>query len=75
MKEETFEKLKTAGHWIGILFLIVGFHYSFESSYGWTFFAGFFVYWIINYVLIRGLIEPKIIENITNRESETQIDL
>lgn len=75
MKEGTFERLKTAGHWIGVLFWIVGLYYSFQSNYGWTFFAGFFAYWIINYGLIRGLVEPRVIQSSSNRDSETHIDL
>ena len=50
--------------------VVAGFYFSFKSSFAWTFFAGFLAYWIINYALIRGLIENKVLEGSTDNSSE-----
>jgi len=66
VKEKTFNRLKQIGGWTGMLFIVTGFYYSMKTTHGWPFIAGFVAYWVINYGLIRGLIEAKFLDDEIN---------
>jgi len=70
VKEKTYKKVKAAGHWIGMGCLLTGFYFFFKNGFVWAFFLGFFAYWIINYILIRGLIENSVSEGSTDGSAE-----
>ena len=59
MNEDRYLKLKTTGHWTGIVCMVIGLLVSLKYEIRWAFFGGLFVYWVINYALIRWYIYSK----------------
>jgi len=57
MKPNRFEILKSFGHWIGLLFVALGVALTFMKDNAFYFLAGFVIYWLLNYLIIRGLVE------------------
>ena len=57
MKHHRFEILKFFGHWLGISFIAFGVALTFLKDNAFYFLSGFVIYWLLNYLLIRGLVE------------------
>jgi len=62
MSKDEFNKLKEIGHWLGMVIIFLGFLAFLNYKVEWYFFCGLLVYWLLNYGLIRGIIESKYIQ-------------
>ena len=59
---KNFQIIKSIGHWLGMALVVLGFVLTFTLKNGLYFIAGFTLYWLINYLFIRGYLESKYID-------------
>lgn len=72
LTESQFSRLKLAGHCLGMVLIAVGAAAVFVFDNGLYFLLGFFLYWLLNYWLIRGVVESRYTEKNPRRENESQ---
>ena len=62
MNRASFNKLKNIGHWCGMLLFIVGMFAGIKYKNPLFFLAGILGYWVLNYLLIRGIFESRFVK-------------